>query len=1187
MKRNETTAGQFEWMNMKGIKTVIIVTLLLFSLVLITPKTELNEITDNPQIQCYSTRDSASDGSSWPMFRYDAAHSATTDVKGPVTNSILWTNSTENTIEASPVVAEGKVYIGSWDKNMYCFNSGNGTLVWKYETGNKITSTPVFYEGKIYFNSGETTSHCINADNGTLIWSNHTGRSGAQRSYSSPLVIDGRFYTSTFPSELMYCRYANNGTLIWESKVGAACSSVVAGNGLIYVGGATESNLTAVYANNGTIKWKYRTENQVHSSPTVVNDRLYVGSQDKYLHCINAITGDNIWKFLTKGNIESSPAYAEGMVYFGSNDDKMYCVDSTGNLTWSYPTGYDIYSSPAIADGKVYFGSMDKKVYCLDASNGSLVWSYKTEAAIFSSPAVIDDTLYIASNNGKIYCFGGDDSTPPTVEITQPMNKTTDVSVTSEISITFSELMSKTTVENALSIMPDVEYGYSWEARTLILTPDSDLEYLTQYNITIGTGAQDTAGISMEHEYEFRFTTEEEPDTDPPNVESTFPANNSVNISVSTTISITFSEPMNETSVENAISIQPSQSYDYSWESRTITIIISFSLYYSTQYNATIDTTAKDVAGNTISRIFLFTFTTEEIGDITPPEILSTSPDIGEKGIRINSHISIQFSEQMNHATVEEAINIIPSIQYTYSWVGNIITIIPDVDFHYLTNYSVVVGAEASDKADNSMLVGYQFYFITEEQDTTPPFVTFSYPENMSANILVSCTIALTFSESMNSTSVDDAISIEPAVDYENIWNGNTDVLQLTPSQNLGYDIIYFVNISSGARDLAGNRMISPVSFSFTTEEEPDTTPPRIKNSEPSNEEIDVDLEARISFTFSEAMKHLSVESALTISPSIQHKLSWNGNVITIIPGNTLDHNTTYTISIGTGARDLHGNQIVEAYSLSFTTLADTIPPTIVITNPSHGETDVIIDTTISLMFSESMDISSVEDAVATSPSIDYSLSWEGSTLSISPETDLDYSTSYTITIATGAVDEAGNGLAEEVELQFVTQRIPDLTPPIIEHVPVGETDDGKDVEIKAIITDNIAVEKALLFYRKTGSTDFTESTMISTGDEYHAIIPASEVTDADMEYYIWATDGINNSTHPGNDSTTNSHEIKVFEEENTGMLHFILLTALSILFILLFSINLWYGAIERRNEEKDGSPDKAEEDLIVGEQSR
>ncbi|RLI99161.1 MAG: hypothetical protein DRP08_07515, partial [Candidatus Aenigmatarchaeota archaeon] len=113
--------------------------------------------------------------------------------------------------------------------------------------------------------------------------------------------------------------------------------------------------------------------------------------------------------------------------------------------------------------------------------------------------------------------------------------------------------------------------------------------------------------------------------------------------------------------------------------------------------------------------------------------------------------------------------------------------------------------------------------------DTTPPTIIANSPTG--ENVSIDTTISVTFSEAMNKTSAEGAFSISPSVSGSFSWDGNKMIF--TPDSNLAYNTTYTANISTSAKDLAGNNLESPYSWQFTTIEE-DTTPPVISDIQTS-----------------------------------------------------------------------------------------------------------------------------------------------------------------------------------------------------------------------------------------------------------------------------------------------------------------------------------------------------------------
>lgn len=114
-------------------------------------------------------------------------------------------------------------------------------------------------------------------------------------------------------------------------------------------------------------------------------------------------------------------------------------------------------------------------------------------------------------------------------------------------------------------------------------------------------------------------------------------------------------------------------------------------------------------------------------------------------------------------------------------------------------------------------------------------------------------------------------------------------------------------------------------------------------------------------------------------------------------------------------ATDAVGNSLSSDYSWQFTTTStpDTIPP--IVTDKSPTGADVSSGTTITVTFSEPMDRSSTEEAFSTSPTIEGTFSWSGTTLIFTPTSPLLPGTRYTIIVDARATDVAGNRIVPPI----------------------------------------------------------------------------------------------------------------------------------------------------------------------------
>ncbi|HUT16956.1 MAG TPA: PQQ-binding-like beta-propeller repeat protein [Acidobacteriota bacterium] len=67
----------------------------------------------------------------WPMWRRAPEHTGTGQF-GPTNLTLRWEFTTCGAVLSSPSVVDGRVYVGSNDKNIYCLDALSGRLVWNF-----------------------------------------------------------------------------------------------------------------------------------------------------------------------------------------------------------------------------------------------------------------------------------------------------------------------------------------------------------------------------------------------------------------------------------------------------------------------------------------------------------------------------------------------------------------------------------------------------------------------------------------------------------------------------------------------------------------------------------------------------------------------------------------------------------------------------------------------------------------------------------------------------------------------------------------------------------------------------------------------------------------------------------------------------------------------------------------------
>jgi len=443
----------------------------------------------------------ATSGDSWSMFHHDPARIGYSTSLAPNMNNTLW-KYTRGAFLSSPAVADGKLFIGSLDNNIYCLDSMTGAFIWNYTTAAAVWSSPAYANGVVFVGSEDKNVYALNATTGTKIWNFATTIRIVR---SSPAVADGKVFIGSY--QRLYCLNASTGTLIWNNTLTGwnlvdeyATPSVADGN--VFINGYY--GVFCFNENTGANVWSYIIMpgfSHFYSSPTVINGKVFVNVLNDTtfpvlytLYALNETSGTLVWKsnigasnYLLR--YSSAAAIYGGMVFVGSADGRIYAInEENGTPAWNFSTGDCVISSPALADNKIFIGSTDKKLYCLNQTTGALIWSYETGLGIYSSPAVADGMVFVGSQDGKVYAFGA-----PILSVSiSPSSATLDFGQSQLFTSTVSSGTSPYTYQWYLN---DVAVSGATSS-TWTFTPSSSGSYNVYVNVTDSVGFRAKSNIT-------------------------------------------------------------------------------------------------------------------------------------------------------------------------------------------------------------------------------------------------------------------------------------------------------------------------------------------------------------------------------------------------------------------------------------------------------------------------------------------------------------------------------------------------------------------------------------------------------------------------------------------------------------------------------------------------------------------
>ncbi|MEE9116949.1 MAG: Ig-like domain-containing protein, partial [Thermoplasmata archaeon] len=477
---------------------------------------------------------------------------------------------------------------------------------------------------------------------------------------------------------------------------------------------------------------------------------------------------------------------------------------------------------------------------------------------------------------------------PPVVQSTFPFQNQKDVPVTSAITISFDKDMDEIQVNGALSFNPNLSITPSWPSnRTIVLNVPS-MDFSMDYTLTVnGSTAKDISGSGLDgnsngisegspsDNYVLRFRTE-----DIAQVVSHGP--DGIGKPVESLISICFSKSMDETSVEQFLSISPATSRWSWWDWIGSCLYVDANLEYGTTYTVSVSGDAEDSNGNGLdgngdgtpqggnADKFEWQFST--VADSIPPQVVDTYPANGQTDVDLNTNLIINFTEPIDLVSLRTGLMIsyngltwgkgtapgnIPIQDFgTFDLNGTSLTI-SDLSFLTDATYQVTLSGDASDgitdikgntldgnqngSSEGSPMDDHVFSFSTI--DRTPPEVVFTFPADTEVDVPVSSVIRVIFDDDMDvSTLTGQNVSLRDDSGSEQVVNISyltiNRTLLIEPVWELDFSTDYQISVSSMVRDTGGNLLdgngdgvgsgLVSENFSLRFKTAPDAVPPSL-----------------------------------------------------------------------------------------------------------------------------------------------------------------------------------------------------------------------------------------------------------------------------------------------------------------------------------------------------------------------
>ncbi|GAB4275483.1 MAG: hypothetical protein Kow0029_16680 [Candidatus Rifleibacteriota bacterium] len=638
----------------------------------------------------------------------------------------------------------------------------------------------------------------------------------------------------------------------------------------------------------------------------------------------------------------------------------------------------------------------------------------------FGFSTQIKDLNGLAVKQIGYHSFSTVSASPPTITQTTPSDGQTQVPYNVEPEIVFSSKMATSSV--SITISPGVaNYNILWDSEAkklkikgLILAGN------TSYQVSVDANSTNAAGIKLGGANSFSFTTAA---LNGPEIVSTSPISGSSNVPIASIVQFKFDRSIDPSTLNGVIAVSPETSFSTSVSDSDKTVNITFNtpLEFNTEYKVTLGTELLDSAGQALSQTYELSFTTE-----SSPAVLSVLPANNADNIPVSQLIKLNFNKPMNTGSILSSFKLqkgLSTITGIFSFENADSTMVfQPAELLPGQTYNIILGAGAADKNGNPLDTIFGSTFATVP---APAFsMEFIEPAPGATQVASTQAVIASFSNPIDSSQISITYSPPPPSGYSLSLSSDKKTLTINPVSPLNSNQNYVLTINSSSKDIYGQALGTSKQISFTTAAE---TAPQIISSIPLPGSFDVSLNQSIQLNFNKPINHSSLESAFSISPAVAggQVFSWSSDStsVTVVFANSLSDNTYYQAKLLSTVADTGGLQLGYDYLLPFKTITR---PTLLISElePAPDSQNVAVQASVILNFNKNMNLLSVQNAFSMkngSTMINGTFSQNGSSVTFTPSSILEYDTIYNLAISSLAQDTEGNYLKAPYFWSFKT----------------------------------------------------------------------------------------------------------------------------------------------------------------------
>jgi len=334
-------------------------------------------------------------------------------------------------LNASPVIADGIVYVMDSETRVSAFDAKSGKRIWASDLepdnddDGHIPGGLAYDDGRVFATTGFAEAIAMDAKTGKVLWRKNM----VAPMRAAPTARGGRLFVVTLNNQL-FALNAATGDIIWRhrglpevaSVLGSAAPAVDRG---VVVVPYTSGELLALKVENGRVLWQdalitaRRTDvvsslSGIRGRPVIDRDRVIAVSNAGLLVSIDLRTGRRVWEREVAG-IES-PWVAGEYIYLLTTESEIACVSRRdGRIHWvrGLPRFEDpedledpiVWTGPILASDRLIVAGSNGEALAVSPYSGRILGVVEMPDGVTVAPVVADGSVYFLADDAELVAY--------------------------------------------------------------------------------------------------------------------------------------------------------------------------------------------------------------------------------------------------------------------------------------------------------------------------------------------------------------------------------------------------------------------------------------------------------------------------------------------------------------------------------------------------------------------------------------------------------------------------------------------------------------------------------------------------------------------------------------------------------------------------------------------------------------